>query len=125
MKCESERVGNRGSSRRAWRPFVAGLAGAVLLYGLCAALASAADTWFEDWSDGNDVNPPLNWEKSELFPGLYDASGGNYLLTGQDIQDPIGISDNDDEILSAIAGSGDDFISLQAKCLCVLGAGST
>lgn len=80
-----------------------------------AGLVPAADTWFDDWSDGNDDNPPLNWAQSAAFPGLYAPSSEGYLLAGLDVQEPIGFADNDDEILATVAVSGDDYHSFSGQ----------
>jgi hypothetical protein len=80
-----------------------------------AGLTLSADTWFDDWNDANDVNPPLNWAHSAAFPGLYDASSGDYFLAGLDLQEGIESADNDDEIISAIAASGDESQSFSGQ----------
>ncbi len=51
--------------------------------------------WFDDFSDGNADAPPVQW--TPIFAGDYDASTGDYILTGTD-------NEFDDESLGAIVG---------------------
>ena len=101
MRNKSGKMNVRNLSSRAVGVLATCLVGIAVVLGP-VGLTLAADTWFDDWNDANDVNPPLNWEHSAAFPGLYDASSGDYLLAGQDLQEGIGFADNDDEIIRVI-----------------------
>lgn len=81
---------------------------------VCVALvclagpAGAVDNWFDDFNDGNATDGnPLTWSPDpptglgQVFPGTYDASSGDYLLAGNDLQGGLGLFDNDDEVLLA------------------------
>jgi len=70
--------------------------------------ARAIDNWFDDFNDGNATDgSPLAWSPDavtgigQVFPGTYDASSGDYLLAGQDLQGGLGLFSNDDEVLVA------------------------
>ena len=112
MTSESEKRHGRVGALRNWRMLAAGLAVVVVAFG-CLAGAALADGWYESWDDGNDVNPPLDWEHTPMFSGLYDPSSGNYLLAGQNLQEAItgGLIDDDDEILNGVAAGGDEAVS--------------
>lgn len=53
---------------------------AVLAFGSSVQAVS----WFDDFSDGNADDPPVQWTPSPVFAGSYDASSGSYVLTPTD-----------------------------------------
>lgn len=62
----------------------------------CCAPPVAAQ-WLDDFSDGNASAPPVQWTPSFAFPGDYDVSSGDYVLTPTD--DPNQAAGTGDETL--------------------------
>lgn len=78
--------------------------------------------WFDDFSDGSADSPPVQWSASPVFPGSYDASSGDYILTPTD--DPNQPTGPDDENLLATVNDV-TFTDISVRTRAVVGFSDT
>ncbi len=98
-------------------PRLVGSVVAVVFYAW--GLQGHAVDWFDDFSDGDAGPSPVQWTASPAFPGDYDASSGDYILTPTGVQ---GASE-DETLISVVEGV--TFSDTSVRTQAVVGFGDT